>query len=105
MVGVPTMKQPSSSKKAVRARAKAASGTSKKSSTSKKEKEHDIREDVGLTVTTLLNGAILPESTVYLNTRYIKGFYKVAEVTHKGGYESGEWTTELGLVETRGVLM
>lgn len=108
MVGSPTMKQPSTSKKAIKAKAKAAHAdpnAKKKSTSKKKEKEHDVREDVGLTVTTLLNGAILPESTVYLNTRNHKGFYKVAELTHKGSYESGEWTTELGLVETRGVLM
>jgi len=103
MVGTPTVKQPSAAKKALKAKAKAKAGVKPKAS--KKKKEHDIKEDVGLTVTTLLNGAILPESTVYLNTRYHKGFYKVAELTHKGGYESGDWTTELGLVETRGQLI
>lgn len=104
MVGTPTPKQPSSSKKLIRAKAKEKAGEKPKAP-SKKKKEHDIKEDVGMTVSTLLNGAILPESTVYLNTRYHKGFYKVAELTHRGGYESGEWVTELGLVETRGELM
>lgn len=103
MVGTPTPKQPSSSKKLIKAQAKAKAGEKPKAS--KKKKEHDIKEDVGMTVSTLLNGAILPESTVYLNTRYHKGFYKVAELTHRGGYETGEWVTELGLVETRGELM
>lgn len=111
MVGVPSVKQPSSSKKLVSAKAKAKkkadAGEKPKSPSKKKKKkkEHDIREDVGISVSTLLNGAILPESTVYLNTRYHKGFYKVAELTHRGGYESGEWVTELGLVETRGELI
>lgn len=108
MVGTPTPKQPSSSKKLIKAKAKTkadeAAGKTPKATT-KKAKEHDIKEDVGMTVSTLLNGAILPESTVYLNTRYHKGFYKVAELTHRGGYETGEWVTELGLVETRGELM
>lgn len=103
MVGTPTPKQPSSSKKLIKANAKAKAG--EKPKPAKKKKEHDIKEDVGMTVSTLLNGAILPESTVYLNTRYHKGFYKVAELTHRGGYETGEWVTELGLVETRGELM
>lgn len=103
MVGTPTPKQPSSSKKLIKANAKDKAG--EKPKPAKKKKEHDIKEDVGMTVSTLLNGAILPESTVYLNTRYHKGFYKVAELTHRGGYETGEWVTELGLVETRGELM
>lgn len=104
MVGTPTPKQPSSSKKLIKAKAKERAGEKPKAP-SKKQKEHDIKEDVGMTVSTLLNGAILPESTVYLNTRYHKGFYKVAELTHRGGYETGEWVTELGLVETRGELV
>lgn len=104
MVGTPTPKQPASSKKLLAAKAKEKAGDKPKKP-SKKAKEHDIKEDVGMTVTTLLNGAILPESTVYLNTRYHKGFYKVAELTHRGGYETGDWVTELGLVETRGELM
>lgn len=103
MVGVPSPKQPASSKKLIKKKAKEDAGGKPK--TTSKKKEHDIKEDVGMTVTTLLNGAILPESTVYLNTRYHKGFYKVAELTHKGGYESGDWVTELGLVETRGELI
>lgn len=108
MVGTPTPKQPSSSKKLIKAKAKAKSDEAegkKPKAPSKKKKEHDIKEDVGMTVSTLLNGAILPESTVYLNTRYHKGFYKVAELTHRGGYETGDWITELGLVETRGELI
>lgn len=95
MVGVPTLKQPAVSKKKKK----------KDTKESAKKKEKNVKEDVGLTVTTLLNGAILPESTVYLNTKYIKGFYKVIELTHRGGYESGDWTTELGLAETRGELI
>lgn len=97
MIGVPAIKQPSSAKKRNKPKAKKSKKPSKK-----KKKEHNIKEDVGVTVSTLLNGAILPESTVYLNTKYHKGFYKVAELTHKGSYEGDDWSTELGLVETRG---
>ncbi|WBF77559.1 hypothetical protein A73_131 [Escherichia phage A73] len=95
MVGTPTLKQPNISKKKKKKDTKETSN----------KKEKNVKEDVGLTVTTLLNGAILPESTVYLNTRYIKGFYKVIELTHRGGYETGDWVTELGLAETRGELI
>lgn len=97
MVGVPTPKQPASSKPRKK--------KDEKKSTSSKPKEKNVKEDVGLTVTTLLNGAILPESTVYLNTKSHKGFYKVIELTHQGGYESGDWTTQMGLAETRGELI
>ena len=100
MIGVPSPKQPNSAKKS-----KKKVVTKKKSRKPKKEKEHDIREDVGMTVVVRLNGAILPESTVYLNTKRYKGFYKVAELTHNGGFETGNWQTELGLVETRGELI
>lgn len=103
MVGTPTPKQPASAKRAIKKSKDEAAG--KKVKTPAKAKEHNIAEDVGLSVTTLLNGAILPESTIYLNSRYHKGFYKVAELTHKGSYESGDWTTEMGLVETRGELI
>lgn len=96
MVGVPTPKQPASSKRRTE--------KPKKSGTAK-NKPKKIKEDVGMTVTTLLNGAILPESTVYLNTKSYKGFYKVVELTHQGGYETGEWTTQLGLTETRGEII
>lgn len=104
MIGTPTPKQPASAKKANKPKpAKKKTSSHKKKNS--KAKEHNIKEDVGLTVKTRLNGAILPESTVYLNTRYHKGFYKVAYVKHNGTYESGDWVTELGLVETRGELI
>ena len=62
----------------------------------------EIKEDAGLVVTTELNGAILPESTIYLKSLKYTGFYKVVYLTHKGDLEGGDWTTELGLSETRG---
>lgn len=94
MIGTPTPKQPASSK------------TRKKKVTKKTTTaDKDVTEDVGWTVTTLLNGAILPETTVYLKSKYKTGFFKVIELTHAGGYEQGDWTTELGLAETRGELI
>lgn len=57
MHGSPTPKNPEPAKKR-KAKAAAKGGTSKK--------KKNPREDVGLTVTTCLNGAILPESTIIL---------------------------------------
>ncbi|QEQ94905.1 hypothetical protein pEaSNUABM56_00106 [Erwinia phage pEa_SNUABM_56] len=76
----------------------------KKASTSKPHQKTaaEIKEDAGLVVTTELNGAILPESTVYLKSDKYTGFYKVVYLTHKGSLEGGDWITELGLSETRG---
>ena len=51
-------------------------------------------------MTTVLNGAIIPESTIYLKSRKYTGFYKVITVHHKGQVEGGgDWVTELGLGE------
>lgn len=75
-----------------------------KKSTSKdgKKTSAQIKEDAGLVVTTELNGAILPESTVYLKSIKYTGFYKVVYLSHKGELEGSDWVTELGLSETRG---
>ena len=61
-----------------------------------------IKEDAGLVVTTELNGAIIPESTIYLKSHKYTGFYKVVYLTHKGQLEGGDWISEIGLAEARG---
>ena len=71
------------------------------------KKKYQNKEDVGLTVSCLLNGAVLPETTVYLDSIYLKGFYKAVEVIHTGSYEGdgeGSWTTEMKLAEVQGKL-
>lgn len=49
-------------------------------------------------LTSLLNGRIIPNSTIYVESsdkRY-KGYYKVTEVTHRGEYEGNSgWFTEI----------
>lgn len=65
----------------------------------------EIKEDAGLVVELVLNGAILPESTIYLKSMKYTGFYKVVYVKHTGKYEGGDFITELGLTETRGQLL
>lgn len=73
-----------------------------KSASKKDPTRSQLKEDAGLVVTTELNGAIIPESTVYLKSLKYTGFYKVVYLTHKGQLEGGDWVTELGLAETRG---
>ena len=63
------------------------------------------KEDIGFVVTCLMNGAIIPETTIYLKSKYNTGFYKVIEVSHKGSYEGGDWTTEMKLAEVQGKLL
>lgn len=72
------------------------------------KKKIENKEDVGLTVTCLLNGAIIPETTIYLKSKYVTGFFKAVEVAHTGSYESdgdSSWTTELKLAEVDGKLI
>lgn len=42
-----------------------------------------------------LDGAIIPESTVYVESRYYNEAFKVTKVTHTGEYEGDEWITEV----------
>lgn len=79
----------------------------KKDKTKKEEVKKKIqnKEDIGFVVTCLLNGAIIPETTVYLKSKYNTGFYKVVEVSHKGSFEGGDWTTEMKLAEVEGKLL
>lgn len=65
------------------------------------------KEDIGLTVTCLLNGALHPELTVYLKSKYVTGFYKIVELSHTGNYESdgADWVTEAKLAEVSATLI
>lgn len=69
----------------------------------KKKKKDAKKEDAGLIVTSLLNGAILPETTIHLTSRSYTGFYKVVYLSHKGEYEGNNWDTEMGLANVTGV--
>ena len=64
----------------------------------------EIREDAGMEVTSLLNGSILPESSIYLKSKEYTGFYKVIYLTHKGDL-TGDWETVMGVSEVRGKLI
>lgn len=94
----PTPQNPEPAKRRLEKKKKSKS----KPKVSKGPSRAQLKEDAGLVVTTSLNGAIIPESTVYLKSLKYTGFYKVVYLTHKGQLEGGDWITELGLAETRG---
>lgn len=93
----PTPQNPEPAKRRLEKKAK-----SKRKAKDKGPTRSQLKEDAGLVVTTELNGAIIPESTVYVKSVKYTGFYKVVYLTHKGQLEGGDWVTELGLAETRG---
>lgn len=49
----------------------------------------------GIKFTCLLNGAIIPNEVVVLESRRYKGQYKVTKVRHFGEYEGDSWYTEV----------
>ncbi|URC22111.1 hypothetical protein CHUUTOTORO_00070 [Serratia phage vB_SmaM-ChuuTotoro] len=105
MRGSPTPQNPEPKKRRLAKQAEKKTKTTTKDGKPKLPTHSQVREDAGLVVETLLNGAILPESTVYLKSRQYTGFYKVVQIKHKGQLEGGDWTTELALAETRGQLV
>lgn len=60
---------------------------------SKKDKVRKTRKGVKLKI--LLNPAIVAGSIVKIDYAEFTGFYKVEQLTHKGGYLSDDWTTDL----------
>lgn len=58
----------------------------------------------GLEVKSLLNGSIIPESSVYIQSGDIDGAYKVLKVTYKGDYEGNSWFNEMEVVKTDKVI-
>uniref|UniRef100_A0AAU8GED5 Baseplate hub n=1 Tax=Salmonella phage vB_SEnST11_KE22 TaxID=3161173 RepID=A0AAU8GED5_9CAUD len=94
----PTPQNPEPAKRRLEKKSK----SKKKPKTNKGPSRAEIKEDAGLVVVTELNGAIIPESTIYLKSQKYTGFYKVVYLTHKGQLEGGDWVSEIGLAETRG---
>lgn len=70
---------------------------------SKKNKKNKTPSD-GVGFSCQLDGSILPESTVYVDSRSFKGALKVTKVTHTGGYEESEWTTRVEAVKIDAVI-
>lgn len=94
----PTPQNPEPAKRRLEKKSKSKS----KPKVNKGPSRAEIKEDAGLVVVTELNGAIIPESTIYLKSQKYTGFYKVVYLTHKGQLEGGDWVSEIGLAETRG---
>lgn len=49
----------------------------------------------GIKFTSLLNGSLLPETTVFVESRTKEGAFKISKVVHKGDYEGNDWYTEV----------
>lgn len=103
--GTPTPQNPEPRKRRLAKQAAHKKTVKTKTGEAKLPTSAQLKEDAGLIVETLLNGAILPESTIYLKSRAYTGFYKVIQVKHRGTLESGDWYTELAVAETRGQLI
>lgn len=51
-----------------------------------------------------MNGAILPEKTIWLKSRDYDGPFKVVSVSHNGDKEGAEWTTEVECVSVSSII-
>lgn len=49
----------------------------------------------GITLKTLLNGAIRPGRPVKVESEFINGIYKATKVTHSGDYRGQQWETHI----------
>ena len=57
-------------------------------------KQGDVKtKQTSVRVVSTLNGAIKPESTIYLKSNQYDTALKVTKVTHKGSYEGNDWDT------------
>lgn len=61
--------------------------------------DKDGKNLVGWDVEYLLNGAIDIDDYVYLNSKYVRGYFRVYSVTLEGDNFEGSWTCEARLLE------
>jgi hypothetical protein len=52
----------------------------------------------GIKFSCQLDGAITPETTIYVKSKNYDNYFKVTKVTHSGSYEDGEWKTDVECV-------
>lgn len=64
----------------------------------KKNKKNKNPTD-GFSLVCQLDGAILPESTIYVKARGYDGAFKVTKVTHTGNFEGNDWTTRVTAIK------
>lgn len=74
--------------------------TAKVTKTSKKAK----KPTDGVKFKCQINGAILPEKTIWLKSRQYDGGFKVVSVTHTGDKEGKQWTTEVESVSVSAII-
>lgn len=57
-------------------------------------KEADTNPPNGISFKCLLNGSLLPNTYVKIQSKDFNGVYRLTKVVHKGGYEGNEWFSE-----------
>lgn len=74
--------------------------TKKKTKKSKKPK----KPTDGVKFKCTINGALLPEKTVWLKSHDYDAAFKIVSVTHVGDFEGGDWASEVEAVAVSGVI-
>ena len=57
-------------------------------------READINPPSGVKFRSLLNGSLVPNTYVKIQSRDFNGIYRITKVTHKGDYEGDEWFSD-----------
>lgn len=63
-------------------------------SASMTSKEADTNSPSGIKFRSLLNGALLPNTYVKIESRNFNGIYRITKVKHRGSYEGSEWYSD-----------
>lgn len=56
--------------------------------------EADINSPTGIKFRSLLNGVLLPNTYVKIESRHFNGIYRISKAKHRGSYEGSEWYTD-----------
>lgn len=73
--------------------------TDAKAAKAKDEKKAKEKKRYGWKVKCLLTPQLNPGDIVKLESKLANDFFRVESVKHSGGYDNGDWTTELELVD------
>ncbi len=65
----------------------------------KKEEKEKPEKQAGWKIKTLLAPTVTPGDAVKVESRYIKGWFRVEAVKHSGDTHGGDWTSEIDLIE------
>lgn len=64
-----------------------------------KEETEKPEKQAGWTIKTLLAPTVTPGDAVKVESRFIKGWFRVESVKHSGDSHGGDWTSEIDLIE------